>query len=305
MAQELTDIDGLGSGSANKLREAGIGTLEELASVDPEETADEVSGISSSRLRGWKNDAERATVVIKTGEEVAQDYRELTKVKSDISRLDDVLGGGWESGFIVAVAGETGGGKTQISFQSLGQGVVEHDAPAVYIETERGRYRGNRVREMFDDEVQKNVYKIPAYDLDQQEMAYEKVREEFGPDDISMVVVDSFTARFRMSDRFVGREDLPNRHTVMSRHLTKLDELAAVCDVPVLLTCQVSANPDQYGGQYTVYGGTLMHHMCNFVVMLKGRKGALSQLEIRNHPEVEDQEFQIQITEDGVDSMTG
>jgi len=86
----------------------------------------------------------------------------------------------------------------------------------------------------------------------------------------------------------------------MSRHLDKLDELAAVCDVPVLLTCQVSSNPSQYGGAHSVYGGTLMHHMVNFVFMMKSRQGALSEVELRNHPEVEDQEFGIQITEDGV-----
>lgn len=302
MAQKLTDIDGLGSANAQKLRSAGVSDLEDLAGCDPDAIAEEADNLSAGRVRGFQNEAKRNAVTIMTGDDVAAEYDQLTKVPTGVDKMDEILGGGWESGFLVALAGETGSGKTQISFQAMGEAVNEYDKPAVYVETERGRYRGNRIAEMYDEGTQSQVYKVPAYGLDQQEMAYEKIKEEFGPNDISCVVVDSFTARFRMSDRFTGREDLPDRHTVMSRHLDKLDELAAVCDVPVLLTCQISSNPDQYGGRYTVYGGTLMHHMVNFVLMMKSRKGALSDVELRNHPEVQDQEFEIQITGDGVGS---
>ena len=302
MAQELTDISGLGKKNASRLGGYGIKTIGDLAECDTDEVVENVEGISRKRLQKWKKTAERDAVLIKSGEQVAKEYEELTMVSTGVDELDDILGGGWESGFMVAVAGPTGSGKTQMGFQALGEAVNNHDGVGVYIETERGRYRGNRIREMYDEETQEQVYKVPAYSLDQQEMAYEKVREEFGPDEIAMVVVDSFTARFRMSDRFTGRQDLPDRHTVMSRHLDKLDKLAAANDVPILLTAQISANPDQYGANQTVYGGTLMHHMCNFIVFMKGRQGALTNLEIRNHPEVEDQEIELQIWEGGVRS---
>lgn len=300
MAQELTDIDGLGSKSASKLGRAGIESIQDLARCNPEDVAEDVPRTSSSRIETWQRKAERDAIVIKTGEDVAQEYEDLTMVSTGIDKLDNVLNGGWESGFMVAMAGETGSGKTQISFQSLGQAVKNNDGVGIYIETERGRYRGNRLRQMFDKDVQSQVHKIEAYSLDQQEMAYEKLLNSYNADNLAFVVVDSFTARFRMSDRFTGREDLPNRSTVMSRHLDKLDRLAATCDTPIILTCQIAANPDSYGANQTIYGGSLMHHMVNFVIFMKARKGALSQLEIRNHPEVENQEFQIQITEDGV-----
>lgn len=303
MAQELGDIHGLGSKNISKLHSEGITNLEELAEVeDADALADEMNKVSANKLRGWINEAKRNAVPIMTGQDVADEYDGLTKVSTGVDTLNDKLGGGWESGFLVALAGETGSGKTQITFQSLGEAVQEYDAPAVYIETERGRYRGNRIREMYDEETQQQVYKVPAYSLDQQEMAYEKVKEQFSPNEISCVAVDSFTARFRMSDRFTGREDLPDRSTVMSRHLDKLDELAAVCDVPVLLTCQISGNPDMRGPKNNVYGGSLMHHMVNFVIMMSPRSGVLTNLEIRNHPEIEDQEMDLQIVGDGVQS---
>lgn len=300
MAQDLSDIDGLGNKNISRLKSYGIESLGDLAECDPEEVAEGVDGISASRLHGWKTQAARDAVVIKSGTEVAQEYEDKPQVSTGIDRLDDVLNGGWDQGFMVAVGGETGSGKTQISFQALGEAVQSMDGVGVYIETERGRYRGQRIREMYDEETQKQVHKVEAYSLDQQELAYEKILENFTPSELAFVVVDSFTARFRMSDRFTGRQDLPDRHTVMSRHLDKLDELAAMCEVPILLTCQISANPDQYGANQTIYGGTLMHHMVNFVIFMKSRKGALSQMEIRNHPEVGNQELQLQITEDGV-----
>lgn len=300
MAKKLTDLSGLGNKTASKLQRAGVQDLEALAGCDPSSVADDLSGLSEDRIRGWSKAAERETIVIKTGEEVAQEYDQLTKVSTGIDELDDILQGGWESGFLVAIGGPTGSGKTQLAFQSLGQAVNQLNGRGVYIETERGRYRGNRIREMFNEKTQKQVDKVSAYNLDQQEMAYEAVKDNYSPDELACVVVDSFTARFRMSDRFTSREDLPDRSTVMSRHLTKLDELAATNDVPVLLTCQVMSQPDAYSSAYAIYGGTLMHHMVNFVAMMKGKKGALTDLEINNHPEVEDQEIQLQIADSGL-----
>jgi len=227
MAQKLTDIDGLGNKNASRLKSFGIESIGDLAECDPEEVVNEVDGISESRLHGWRTAAARDAVVIKSGQQVADEYENLTKVSTGIDKLDNILGGGWDAGFMVAIGGETGSGKTQISFQALAEAVNQCEGEGIYIETERGRYRGKRIREMYDKETQEQNAKIPAYSLDQQELAYETILEEYTPSDLAFVVVDSFTSRFRMSDDFTGRQDLPDRHTVMSRHLDKLDKLAA------------------------------------------------------------------------------
>lgn len=299
MGNQITDVDGLGSTMVNKIeQQAGISTLKGLATADPDDLAG-VDGISSSRAQKFINEAKESTVLIKSGEEVFEEFKEIEKVSTGIGDLDELLGDGWDSGFIVAIGGETGSGKTQLAFQSLGE-AAKTGAPAVYIETERGRYRGNRVREIFSEEVQNNVYKVEAYNLDQQLAAYNTVKKQF--DELSMVVVDSFTARFRLTDDFSGRENFTNRSEAFGRHLTALEELASVHDIPVLLTCQVYEDVSGYGGGYVIYGGSLMMHTVNFVVMLRDRSGALSNLKIQNHPEVGEEELEIQITEDGLDS---
>lgn len=299
MARNITDVDGLGGRMATRIEDqAGISNLEQLAKADPDDLAD-VDGISSSRAQKFINEAKESTVLIKSGDEVYEEFQDLTKVSTGIDDLDDLLGGGWDAGFIVAVGGETGSGKTQLAFQSLGE-AAKTGAPAVYIETERGRYRGNRVREMFDKETQENVFKVEAYNLDQQLAAYNTVKKQF--DDLSMVVVDSFTARFRLTDDFSGRENFTDRSDAFGKHLTALEELASVHDIPVLLTCQVYEDVSGYGGGYVIYGGSLMMHTVNFVTMLHDRSGALSNLKIQNHPEVGEEELEIQITEDGINS---
>lgn len=300
MAKEITEIKGLGGKMATRLKEqAGIVGLNDLARADPEEIAD-VDGVSTSRAEKFINEAQESTVLIKSGAEVHEEYQNIQKVPTGVEKMDNLLDGGWDAGFIVALGGETGSGKTQMAFQALGEAVSNQEAPAVYIETERGRYRGNRIREMYDEEVQEQVYKVPAYNLDQQYAAYNKIREEF--DELSCVVVDSFTARFRLEDDFSGRENFTNRSDAFSKHLNALEKLASVHDIPVLLTCQVYEDVSGYGGGYVIYGGTLMLHTVNFVVMLRDRSGALSNLKIQNHPEVGEEELEIQITEDGVNS---
>lgn len=299
MAESITDISGVGGKMATRLRNgAGIKTLEDLAQADPSELA-ELDGVSAARAEKFVNEAQESTVIIKSGEEVREEYENLEKVSTGIEKMDELLGGGWDAGFLVAIGGETGSGKTQMAFQSLGE-AASTGKPAVYIETERGRYRGNRISEMYGDDVQENVYKVEAYDLDRQYAAYSKVQEEF--DELSCVVVDSFTARFRLTDDFSGRENFTDRSDAFAKHLTELEELASVHDVPVLLTCQVYEDVSGWGGGYVIYGGSLMLHTVNFVTMLQDRSGALSNVKIKNHPEVGEEEFEIQITESGINS---
>lgn len=299
MDRNITDVDGLGGTMATKIEDAtGISSLEDLASASPSDLED-VKGISSSRAQKWINEAKESTVMIKSGDQVYEEFQNLQTISTGIEEMDTVLGGGWDAGFIVAIGGETGSGKTQLAFQSLGE-ATKIGAPAVYIETERGRYRGNRIREMFGEDVQQNIYKVEAYNLEQQLAAYNTVKKQF--DDLSMVVVDSFTARFRLTDDFSGRENFASRSEAFGKHLTALEELASVHDIPVLLTCQVYEDVSGYGGGYVIYGGSLMMHTVNFVVMLRNRSGALSNIKIKNHPEVGEEDIEIQITEDGINS---
>jgi DNA topoisomerase-1 len=51
---DLEDIDGVGAKTAEKLREAGIGSPDALGDADPDTLADQLQGVSADRLREWQ-----------------------------------------------------------------------------------------------------------------------------------------------------------------------------------------------------------------------------------------------------------
>lgn len=298
MAETIGDIDGIGSGTEDKLSSLGIESLDDLAGVEPSVVNDSDVSISEDRMERFITEAKKHTVQIMSGDDVVEEYENRGCVPSDIPELDGVLAGGFSDGEIVAVGGDTGSGKTQLSFHMLGQGVQETGQPALYIETEPDRYRGQRVREMYDDQTQSDVYKIEAHSLDQQKMAYRAAMDNF--DDLSIVVVDSFTSRFRLSDRFADRSSYGERNQEFRKHLNLIEEMTKSLDCPVLLNCQVYKNPTQYGASDVIYGSTLMMHMVAFVVMMKSKKGQLTELNLKNNPHGGDEEVLLQITENGL-----
>ena len=89
----------------------------------------------------------------------------------------------------------------------------------------------------------------------------------------------------------------------MGIHIEELEKVAEELEAPVLCTAQVYGNPDQYGPSDSTYGGSLFFHSVNYMVKMSDRKGKLSQAEIRNHPEVADTEFHVNITDDDLEGM--
>lgn len=300
MAKELGDLSGVGSSTIEKFSEMGIGSLEDLATADSSLVDEYDVSMSESRLQGFIEDASAEAIVIQTGDEVVEEYANRGRVPTGVGELDNKIGG-WDDRSLVAVGGGTGAGKTQLAFQALGNAVVETGDPAVYIETEPDRYRGKRIAQMFDESVQSQVHKVSVAGeeaLDKQYRAYKAVHEQF--DNVSMVVVDSFTARFRLATKFDGRSELGERNQEFSRHLAELEQLATDLECPVLLNCQVYANPTQYGSGSVIYGSSLMMHMVNFVVMMRNKQGQLAKIDVLNHPEHGDFDILAQITDDGM-----
>lgn len=302
MSSGLEDIDGVGPGTREKLESYGISSMSDLARADSEAIGESDIGISAGRAETLIGRAQQQAIVIQSGDEVREEYESRGIIPTGISHLDTAIAGGFQNQQIVAVGGDTGSGKTQIAFQMLGNAVQETGQRAVYLETEPDRYQGRRIIDMFDKQTQSKVDKISVRGdgaLSQQKRAYDAIRERY--DELSMIVVDSFTSRFRLSEEFDGRGSLSERSTEFKNHLSLIESMAIEHNCPVLLICQVYQDPDPYSGQdYVIYGSTLMMHMVGFVMKLNNRGGALSSLKVENHPNNGDSELDIQIVESGV-----
>jgi RecA/RadA recombinase len=302
MAEDLEEINGLGPTTREKLEDIGIETVDQLARADPEIVDEKSVSVSVGQMEKFVGRAKQQAIVIETGDEVRQKYEDRGQVPTGIENVDEAIDGGFDDEQVVAIGGDTGSGKTQMAFQALGNAVQETDERAVYIETEPNRYQGKRIADMFDEGTQSMVDKISVRGdnaLDQQHRAYDALRKRY--DDLSMIVVDSFTSRFRLSDDFDGRGQLSERGQEFKRHLKAIEQLTIEHNCPVLLICQVYQDPDPYSGQDMVlYGSTLMMHMVGFVMLMRNEGGALSTLEVKNHPNEGDSTLDIQIVESGV-----
>jgi len=297
---ELGDLKGVGGVTEERLESAGISSVDELAQTTVEHLSDE--GMSDNKADKIIRRAKQNAVIVQTGDEVVEEYESKDNITTGMDVLDETIDGGWQQGNVVAISGESGAGKTQVTFQALVAAAEATGQPVVYIETERNRYSPSRLQSMANDENTLNlIHRVKAYDLEQQEMAYGKVSEHF--EDCALVVIDSFTARFRLSDEFENRGDLQTRSKIMGRHLQKIEQMAEYLEVPVLMTAQVYGNPSAYGGANNTYGGSLFHHSVNYFLKMKNAQGSFSKANITNHPEVGDIEFHVNITGTGLESM--
>lgn len=295
----LDDIDGLGNSYEAKLHEAGIDSVNKLANSSVEEIED--AGIPSKRAKNFHNAAQRMGVLIQSGPEVEEQQSDKKYVTTGMQSFDSMLGGGWEPGFIYGVAGEHRAGKTQLMFQAL-TSAARFDGPAVYIETEKERFRASRIKSMCSKEsTYKNIYKIPAHSLDQQRVAYDTVREEF--DDVGLIIVDSFTAQFRLSGEFTGREDLPDRTEVISDHIDGIEQIQEEHDCPALLTLQVMGNPTAFDNSVPIWGGMMMEHAITAFILMKQSKGQLREAQLKGHPGLDDGDVTLKIKDSGVEAV--
>lgn len=298
---ELSDLKGVGGATEERLHNAGVSNIDDLAETTVETLTDE--GMSQNKAEKIIRRAKQNTVIVQSGDEVMEEYQSKDNITTGMEYLDEILDGGWQQGNVIAISGESGSGKTQLGFQAMVAAVEETGKPVVYIETERNRYSPTRLKSLADTnmDILPNIYRVKAYDLEQQEMAYGKVAEAFS--DCALVVIDSFTARFRLSDKFENRSDLQNRSKIMGRHLQKVEKMAAHLESPVLMTAQVFGNPSAYGSSTSTYGGSLFHHSVNYFIKMKNGQGSFSKATIANHPEIGETEVNINITDDALEAM--
>lgn len=297
MATELSEINGIGSKTIESLNNNGISSIEDLANASIEEITE--CGISNSRAKDFKFKAKQNTVTLQTGIEVEEEYENKNRIKSNIDELDEYTEGGFEESSVVSIWGDSDTGKSQLAQKMLVEGYEQTGKPSILIETEKDRFRPDRIKKLAnDEETLENIIRVKAYDIDQQYSAYGKIMEEF--DEVSVVVIDSLTAQIRLSPDFQGRQDLPERSNIVKEHLSKIEDISEYLECPVLFTNQASVNPDSYGANMVQYGGKLIQYVALFHIQMKQAQGELFEADIRQHPATGNNSLLIDIGEDDI-----
>jgi len=294
---EIMDLPGVGTATAEKLREAGFRNVMSLAVSTPGQLI-EAAGFTEAGARKVINAArEQSQLEFTTGEKILEKRQQVKKLSTGSDKFNEMLGGGIETGSITECFGEFGSGKTQIG-QILAVNTIKEfpDSYVVYIDSEN-TFRPERIEQLAkgfgvdSQEVLKKIFVAKAYNSDHQMLLAEKVEELIADKhlDVKLVVVDSLTSQFRAE--FIGRGTLSERQQKLNKHMNTLRKLGQVYNMAIYVTNQVMSKPDMFFGDPTAaIGGNIVGHNSTFRVYLrKGKKGSrvAKLIDSPNLPETE------------------
>ncbi len=306
---ELEELEGVGATIAEKLKEAGYGSVEAVAAASHGELK-EVGLGEATAIKIIASARESLQMGFESGLDVLEKRKQIGKLTTGSTEFDKLFGGGIETQAITEFFGKFGSGKTQVGHQlcinvQLPKDKGGLEATAIYIDTEN-TFRPERIQQMAaaagidSDEALKNIQVARAYNSDHQMLLAEKASELMKEKNVRLVVVDSLTAHFRAE--YVGRGTLASRQQKLNRHMHTLSrKIADLHNAAVVVTNQVMARPDILFGDPTApIGGHIVGHHSTFRVYLRKSKGNKRIAELIDSPSMPDAECVFQVTTDGI-----
>jgi len=214
-SEDLQQLRGVGSATADKLTDAGYNTVKSVAVASPGELS-ENAGVGDSTaekiIRAARQEADVGG--FETGAQLLERRQEIGKLKTLVPEVDEMLGGGMETQSITETYGEFGSGKSQFTHQ-LAVNVqlpTEHgglEKSAIFIDTE-DTFRPERIAQMvkgLEGEILEDVVRrdLEGYDKDD----VEALELDAGIDDLSEEaeevlddLVDEFLDRIHVAKAF-------------------------------------------------------------------------------------------------------
>src|ERR687885_663232 len=288
---QLEDLPGVQPHLINKLKQAGIQSVLDLAVSIPNELAAgayEGNAISADMetITELVLKAKRALVdsgaLIKefsTADQVLERRKSLVRYTTGSKSLDDFLKGGVESQAITELTGEFGSGKSQICHTLCVTAAANNNKKGqvnsvIFIDTEN-TFRPERVHQIAEargldsEEIMKKVFVCKMVNSAQLEALIRNLGKYIEEYKAKLVIVDSIISLHRAE--YTGRETLAERQQRLNVLLHKLIRLSEVYNVAVVLTNQVQTTPDNTFENPSVRaaGGNIMGHACTYRIFLR------------------------------------
>ncbi len=208
--------------------------------------------------------------------------------------IDELLGGGIETGTVTQIYGESGTGKT--SFCLLFSYTTAKNGKVAFIDTEG--LSGERIDQIFQDKnVLKNVFIYEVFDFRQQSTAIKEVSGLIKRENIRAVILDSLTALYRSELEDESKQLRFKRE--LTSQLTFLLGLARKHDIAVVFTNQMFT--DINTGEVKPLGGPSIDHLSKTIVKFEksGKKRTARLVKHRSKPE--GIECRFEITDRGIE----
>ncbi|OLS13033.1 MAG: DNA repair and recombination protein RadA [Promethearchaeota archaeon CR_4] len=305
----IQDLPGVGGTTTKKLQEAGYSTLQAIAMTPPAQLQDDCALGEKTCEKIVQAAREALNIGFQTADVVWEKRKSIKKISTGSHAVDELIGGGVESGSLTEFYGEYRTGKTQIMHQlcvNVQKSVEEGgmNGGALYIDTE-STFRPERIVQMANGQgmdykkVLKNITYARAYNSDHQVILVKDAPRIIAEHNIKLVIIDSVITHFR--SEFIGRGTLAKRQGVLNLHLHNLHRMAEIYNIPVVITNQVMSKPDTlFGDPNQATGGHVLAHAGTVRVYLKKGKGDERIAKMIDAPHLPQGEAVFAIHEDGI-----
>ncbi len=307
--KELEDLPGIGETTAEKLRAAGIDTIDKMATLAPHELS-ETYGLGLETAKKAVQAAKEATTInYTTGGAILERRQGLGKISTSSKELNELLGGGVETEAITESYGRFASGKTQLGFQITVNTMLPRDkggleGNVLFVDTE-GTFRPERIETIAaaagldPKEALDRIIVVRATTTDQQILTIDRADKLIQEKNIKLIVVDSLMALFR--SEFIGRGALGERQQKLNQHIHKLQTLADKFYLAVYITNQVMDNPGiLFGDPTTPVGGNVLAHAATTRLYMKKSKEEKRIVRLVDSPAMPEGEAVIKITPNGI-----
>ena len=305
----IADLPGVGDKIAEKLKSAGYVDMMAVAAAAPWELEDSAGLGEGTAGKIIQAAREVLDMGFESATKVLERRQKIVRITTGSKNLNNLIGGGVETGSTYEFHGGFGSGKSQLAHQlavnvqlPIEKGGI--DGGCLYIDTE-GTFRPERILQMAKalgmdpEEAVSKVMAARAYNSDHQCILIEKAAEIIRDKNIKLVIVDSVTALFR-SD-YTGRGELAPRQQRLNRHLHALQRLADVYNIAVFMTNQVMSRPDiMFGDPTTPIGGHVMGHFATVRCYLRKSKGDNRIARMIDSPSLPEGECVFTVTGNGI-----
>lgn len=215
----------------------------------------------------------------------------MDKISLGSENLNNLLGGGVESGIITNFYGAAGSGKTNIALQCA-VSCIRKGQKAMYLDAEGG-FSIERFIQMNGKAGLENLILSEPKTFEEQDSMINNIERELKLEkDIGLIIVDSIVALYRLD---LHRERIQEVNRILSRQFATLSKIARENKIPVIVTNQVYSDFDS--GNLELVGRDIPKYFSKCLVFLEkigtGRRKA-TLMKHRSRPEGISAEFEIQ-----------
>lgn len=297
-----------------KLKDANYHTVESVA-MTMKRNLLKIRGFSDVKVDKLQSVASKLVknMGFTTGFEIEQEQNTLFKLTTGSKELDKLLGGGIEAGSITEVFGEFGSGKSQLCHTlavtcQLSKNVGGAAGKCIYIDTEK-TFKAQRVREIAErfgldgNVVLNNIIYAKAYNTDNQVQLVMQAQSICMEDTVSLIIVDSAMALYRVD--FAGRGELSDRQIHLGQFMSRLNNLADMFKIAVVITNQVTSDPGAMNmfAMDKPIGGNIMAHSSSTRLSLRKAKDSARKCVIYDSTTLPKSDCLFEITKGGIDDV--